>query len=316
MPEPTVYCGVDVAKKTLDAYLRGQERHAANTPEGWAELITWVGLLEPGAPIACEATGGFERAAMKAFQAAGHRTLVVSPLRVRKFAQSMGYLAKTDRLDAAVIAHFAETLKTPVPQLVSTPSQERLAALVSFQQQLRLKIVDLGNQLLLLSDPLAKASAERLLKAHQKEVTQLDGALAKVLAQDPQLQSKLEKMTAFQGVGQITALALLAHLPELGSVSDAQITALVGLAPYNNDSGPKKGRRSIRGGRATVRKSLYMAALTASRRNPVLSVFYQRLRAAGKPTKLALTAVMRKLLTALNASFRNPHFRLVQSPSS
>jgi transposase len=201
---------------------------------------------------------------VRAFQLAGFATQVVPPARVREFARSMGYLAKTDRIDASVIAHFAETRKAPISQFVPSPVQEHLTALIDFQQQVRLKIVDLTNQIQMLLDPLTKASATRLLKAHQKEIAHLDKACAKLLQQDPQLQTKLNNLTAFQGVG--------------------KITALVGLAPYNNDSGPKKGKRSIRGGRGHVRKSLYMAALTA---------------------------LMRKLLTALNAAFSKPNFHLI-----
>lgn len=309
MSKQSVYCGVDVAKRTLDAFLLGEHRHQTNDPEGWAGLIAWVKAIDPRAAIACEATGGYERAMIKAFQKAGHATHVLQSGRVRKFAQSMGYLAKTDKIDAEVIARFATTL-TPISQFARTPSQERLAALVGFQEQVRLKIVDLGNQITMLVDPLTIASARRLLKAHEKEVAQIDKALAKLLKQDIQLQDKLEKLTAFQGVGKITALALLAHLPELGTISDPAITALAGLAPYNNDSGPVKGKRSISGGRSAVRKALYMASLTATRFNPVLSVIYRRLRAAGKPPKVALVAIMRKLLIALNSSLRNPNFRL------
>ncbi len=311
MSVSTVYCGIDVAKKTLDAFLLGEHFHQPNTPQGWLALIAWVTARAPKASIACEATGGYERAMVRAFQLAGFATQVVPPARVREFARSMGYLAKTDRIDASVIAHFAETRKAPISQFVPSPVQEHLTALIDFQQQVRLKIVDLTNQIQMLLDPLTKASATRLLKAHQKEIAHLDKACAKLLQQDPQLQTKLNNLTAFQGVGKITALALLAHLPELGTVSDAKITALVGLAPYNNDSGPKKGKRSIRGGRGHVRKSLYMAALTAARINPVLSVIYKRLRANGKPPKVAITALMRKLLTALNAAFSKPNFHLI-----
>lgn len=312
MSNQPVYCGIDVAKQTLDAFLLGRHCHETNDPEGWSRLIAWVVGIDPKAAIACEATGGYERAMIRAFRKAGHFTHVLQPVRVRKFAESIGCLAKTDKIDAEVIARFA-AVRTPISQFLVTPTQECLAARVRFQQQIKLKIVDLENQITMLVEPLTKASAARLLKAHQKEVAQIDKALAKLLNQDVQLQSKVDKLTAFQGVGKITALALVAHLPELGTLGDAKITALAGLAPYNHDSGPIKGKRSISGGRAAVRKALYMASLTASRINPVLSVIYKRLRKAGKPPKVALTALMRKLLIALNACLRNPNFRFVST---
>lgn len=306
----SVYCGIDVAKKTLDASLNQKHCQVKNDPDGWRKLIAWVAKIDRNASIACEATGGYERLMIRAFQKAGYLTYVLQPLRVRQYAESMGYLAKTDKIDAAIIALFAAA-KPPMEAFEPTVSQESLTALVSFQGEIKLKIVALENQITMLLDPLAIASANRLLKAHKKEIIQLNKALAKVLSEDAKLQEKVDKLTAFQGVGKITALAVLAHLPELGTLSDAKITGLAGLAPYNRDSGPHKGKRSIRGGRGDVRKSLYMASLTAARMNPVLSKMYQRLILAGKPHKVALTALMRKLLVALNACLANPNFNFV-----
>lgn len=306
----SIYCGIDVAKKTLDASLNQKHCQVKNDPEGWRKLIAWVAKIEPNASIACEATGGYERPMIRAFKKAGYSTYVLQPYRVRQYAESMGYLAKTDKIDAAIIALFAAA-KPPMEALQPTLFQDRLTALVSFQGQVKLKIVTLKSQITMLLDPIAKASANRLLKAHEKEIIQIDKALTKLLSEDPSLQEKVDKLTAFQGVGKITALAVLAHLPELGTLSDSKITGLAGLAPYNRDSGPHKGKRSIRGGRGEVRKSLYMASLTASRINPVLSKIYQRLILAGKPHKVALTALMRKLLIALNTCLAKPNFNLV-----
>jgi len=306
----SAYCGIDVAKKTLDASLNQKHCHENNNPEGWRRLIAWVAKIDPNASIACEATGGYERLMIRAFQKAGYTTYVLQPYRVRQYAASMGFLAKTDKIDAAIIALFAAA-KPPAEALQPTASQERLTALVSFQGQVKLKIVALENQIPMLLDPLTKTSANRLLKAHEKEVVQIDKALAKLLTENSELQEKVDKLTAFQGVGKITALAVLAHLPELGTLSAAKITGLAGLAPYNRDSGPHKGKRYISGGRPDVRKSLYMASLTASRSNPVLSKVYQRLILAGKPQKVALTALMRKLLIALNTCLSNPNYKLV-----
>lgn len=313
MSQPPVYCGIDIAKPTLDAFLCGQRLHEQNTAAGHCRILAWVDSIHPGAAIVCEATGGFERAMIAAAQKAGYTTHVVQPGRVRQFANAMGALAKTDKIDASIIARFAAA-GLPQPQLPATPVQERLAALVGFQQQITLKSVELKNQMSMFTDPLVKAGAARLLKAYKKESAQIDKALAKLLAADAALREKVDKLTAFQGVGATTAFSLLAHLPELGTLSDAKITALAGLAPYNNDSGAFKGKRSIRGGRGPVRKSLYMASLSAIRHNPVLAPFYKRLRAAGKVGKVALTAVMRKLLIALNSCLRNPAFRLVCAP--
>jgi len=310
MSSQIVYCGVDVSKLTLDAFCLGHCCHQPNDSQGWRKMIAWLKRLAPNAAVVAEATGGYERASIAAFRKAGHSTHVVPPLRVRQFASSMGRFAKTDKIDAQMIADFAQA-SVPKENAPLDDLHQRLVSLVTFQDQIKLKIVALQNQTELSADPLVQASAKRLLHAYQKELKTVAKAIDTLLAQSDDLALKLKKLTAFQGVGQTTALALLAYLPELGQASKQQIAALVGVAPYNHDSGRSKGKRSIHGGRANVRKSLYMASLTASTRNPVLSKFYQLKRSQGKPPKVALTAVMRKLLVALNLSLKNPNFSLV-----
>ena len=305
-----VYCGIDVAKKSLDAFVLGQSRHEANDPSGWKKLVTWVTKISPHAVIVCEATGGYERRMVRAFQHAQYRTCVVQPYRVRQFAEAMGCLAKTDKIDAKIITRFAEACK-PLESSKPTAAQDRLRSLVNLERQIKLQITALENHITLVEEPLVKASATRLLKAHKNEIQRIEKALSALVKEEPELASKVEKLTAFQGVGKTTAFALLAYAPELGTLCRGQISALAGLAPYNRDSGTLKGKRSIRGGRAELRTALYMASLTASRINPVLSTVYKRLRAAGKPAKVALTALMRKLLIALNACLAKPDFKLV-----
>jgi transposase len=265
--------------------------------------------MSPDAVNVCEATGGYERKMLRAFEKAQYRTCVVQPYRVRQFAEAMGCLAKTDKIDAQIIARFADACK-PLESSKTTAAQDRLRALVSLERQIKLQITAMENQISLVEDPVVKASATRLLKAHKNEIQRIEKALSALVKDEPELASKVEKLTAFQGVGKTTAFAVLAYAPELGTLSRGQISALAGLAPYNRDSGTLKGKRSIRGGRAELRTALYMASLTASRSNPVLSEVYERLRAAGKPAKVALTALMRKLLIALNACLAKPDFQL------
>jgi transposase len=308
-PQP-VYCGIDVSKLTLDAFCLDHYCHHPNDPKGWRDMIAWLERISPSATVVAEATGGYEQAPLAAFRQAGHPTSVVQPLRVRQFASSMGRLAKTDRIDAKVIADFAQVAH-PKSDNQKSKLQERLASFVSFRDQIKLKIVALRNQMELCGDPLIAASAERLLKAHGCELVAIAKAIDALMVKSDELVKKLLKLTAFEGVGNTTALSLLAYLPELGCVSKREIAALVGVAPFNHDSGRAMGKRSIHGGRACVRTALYMAALTAARCNPVLSKFYKLKRSQGKLPKVALVAVMRKLLIALNSALKNPHFSLV-----
>ena len=310
MSSQPVYCGLDVSKLTLDVFCLGHRLHQSNNASGWDKILSWLGGISPNASIVCEATGGYERAAVVAFRQAGRAAYVVQPLRVRQFAASMGRLAKTDKIDAQIIASYAQVVN-PKSSAPLSESQERLTALVSFRDQIKEKIVAIQNQLEMLPDKLIKASAQRLLKAHNKELKAVDKAIDALIAKTAELERKLQKLTAFQGVGRLTALALLAYVPELGCVSKRQIAALVGVAPYNRDSGQLRGKRSIHGGRANARTALYMAAFNAYTRSPVLSKFYTLKHSEGKPFKVALVAVMRKLIVALNYALKNPNFSLV-----
>lgn len=310
MSTQPVYCGLDVSKLTLDAFCLGHRLQQPNNAPGWAKIIAWLADVSLDAVIVCEATGGYERAAVIAFRKAGRAAYVVQPLRVRQFAASMGRLAKTDKIDAQTIASYAQVVNPKTSAPVSE-AQERLASLVSFRDQIKEKIVALENQLELVADKLINACAQRLLKAHQREMESVDKAIGELIAKTAELEEKLQKITAFPGVGRLTALALLAYLPELGCLSKRQVAALAGVAPYNRDSGQTRGKRSIHGGRANVRTALYMAAFNSYTRNPVLSKFYALKRSEGKPFKVAIVAVMRKLVIALNYALKNPNFSLV-----
>jgi transposase len=227
-----VYCGIDVSKKGLDAFVLGQSRHETNDPSGWKKLVTWVTKMSPDAVIVCEATGGYERKMLRAFEKAQYRICVVQPYRVRQFAEAMGCLAKTDKIDAQIIARFADACK-PLESSKTTAAQDRLRALVSLERQIKLQITAMENQISLVEDPVVKASATRLLKAHKNEIQRIEKALSALVKDAPELASKVEKFIAFQGVGKTTAFAVLAYAPELGTLSRGQISALAGLAPYN-----------------------------------------------------------------------------------
>jgi transposase len=229
---------------------------------------------------------------------------VVNPRQIRDFARALGRLAKTDALDAEVIAHFAEAVH-PQPRLLPDAQARELAELVARRRQVIEMMVAERNRLRSLHSPRLKKRVEKHLTALQRELTEIENDLDDQIRRTPVWREKEELLTSVPGVGDATARTLLAELPELGSLDRKAIAALAGLAPFNRDSGTLRGRRTIWGGRASVRAVLYMAALVASRRNPTIAIFYARLRTAGKPPKVALTACMRKLLTILNAVLRD-----------
>ncbi|MEO6874469.1 MAG: transposase, partial [Opitutaceae bacterium] len=225
------------------------------------------------------------------------------------FAQARGLLAKTDAIDAGVLREYGELLQ-PEPLAAPSPSRERLGALVQRREQLLGLLVMEQQRHAQSREAIVRKLGAKLIKALQKQIEQLDELITSQVSADAELKMQNARLCEVSGVGPVTAATLLAELPEMGRLNDQEISALAGVAPYNKDSGRHRGRRMIRGGRVQVRRVLYMSALVASRFNPILKAFYQRLLKAGKPKKLALTAVMRKLVILLNRLIKNPQFKL------
>ena len=307
MNPPLVHAGLDIAKATLDLHLQGQSARFAHDAQGCAALVARLQALGAPVHVVCEATGGWERPIVAALQSAGLPVAIVNPRQVRDFARGRGQRAKTDAIDARLLAEFGAA-NLPTPTGAPSVAQAQLAAWVTRREQLQgMLAAEQARQVPGLPKAVAKdlAAAVSRLSKHLEKVR---ATLAALLAQDQTLAAKAARLCLLKGVGPGTAATLLGHLPELGTLGRGQIAALAGLAPFANDSGPRRGQRHIAGGRASVRTALYMAALTAARFNPVLKAFYERLRAAGKPFKLALIAVARKLLCVLNTLLQNPHF--------
>lgn len=312
LPSPTmgttVTVGIDVAKATLEVALGQKEATSelSNDAAGHAALLENLGKLDVGL-VLLEATGGYELACAVELQRAGYAVAVINPRQARDFARAMGYLAKTDRIDARVLAEMARTLlQSPKLARYVKPlpdqAQLELQALVTRQRQLQAMRQAEHNRMALATGR-SRRSLNTIIKAIDRESVRLDVDLqALVMHQYGELAALLDSA---KGVGKATIATLLAEVPELGKLTSRQLSALVGVAPMNRDSGTLRGKRTIHGGRPAVRKVLYMAALVATRFNPVIKTFYQRLLAAGKPKKLALVACMRKLLTILNAMVRS-----------
>lgn len=306
MSEP-IHVGIDVAKDSLEVAFGPQAptQSFANDEEGHEAL---VGVLKAHKVelIVMEATGAYEAPCACALQAAGFAVAVVNARQARDFAKAMGYLAKTDSIDARVLAALAAVLaqrpeRDKVVRALPCEEQQRLHAMVLRRRQLVQMLVAERNRLAM-SHRVARRSIEALIKAIRKQITDIEGELASHI--ERYHADLAQVLQSVKGVGPNTCMVLIADLPELGKLSSREITALVGLAPFNRDSGPMRGKRTIFGGRTQVRCALYMATLVAMRHNPVIKAFYARLLAAGKPKKVAIVACMRKLLTILNAMIR------------
>lgn len=296
-----VFVGVDVAKAMLDVHVRpGDEaRRFTNDVGGIRTLIAWLG---PQAPerVVLEATGGLETALVAEFVVAGMPAVVVNPRQVRDFAKALGKLAKTDRIDAAVLAHFAEAIR-PELRPARDPELRELEALVTRRRQLvEMRTVE-QNRLGAAHAEVAKGSIRRHIAWLDECIDENDQDLDRRVKDSPAWRETENLLRSVPGVGPVVARTLMVYMPELGTLDRRKIAALAGLAPLNCDSGTLSGRRRIWGGRASVRAMLYMAAVTATRFNPVIKAVYERLLAAGKRKKVALTACMRKLLVMLNA---------------
>ena len=265
--------------------------------------------LEELAPqlVVLEATGGVEMTLAGELAASGQHVAVVNPRQVRDFARATGKLAKTDVLDAHVLAHFAEAVRPASRPLPDAGTQE-LAALVARRRQL-VEMITAEKNRLRTAGPRIRPKVQEHIRWLEENLADLDRDLGDFIRSSPVWRDKDQLLQSTPGVGPVLSMTLLSDLPELGTLNRAEIAALVGVAPFNRDSGTLRGKRKVWGGRAQVRAALYMAALVATRFNPVLQTFYQRLCAAGKPKKLALTACMRKLLTILNLMVRqNRHW--------
>ena len=299
------FVGIDVAKDRLDVHVRpcGESFTVARDGKALAALVERLRRLAP-ALVVMEASGGYESVVASAIAAAQLPLAVVNPRQIRDFARATGKLAKTDRLDAATIAHFAEASRPPARPVADAQAQA-LGELVARRRQVIAMIVAEGNRRRRASQRRVIRAIERHLALLQSELSELDSDIDKAIRDTPAWQADADLLVGVPGIGPATVRTLVAELPELGRLTRRKIAALVGLAPINRDSGTLRGRRTIAGGRAAVRAALYMAALVASRRNPVIAAHYKKLRAAGKTGKQALTACMRKLLVILNAILRD-----------
>jgi len=297
------YVGIDVSKATLDVAVRpsGAAWQSANEEAGIAALVTRLVPLAPRL-IVLEATGGLERMVVAALALAELPVVVANPRQVRDFAKATGRLAKTDAVDAAVLAHFAQALQ-PTPHPLPDAQSQALAALVERRRQLVNMLTAEKNRL-----QQALPAVHAKIAAHiawlEQALSDVDGELDQMLQASPLWRERDQLQRSVPGVGPAVSRTLLAHLPELGQGSVKHLATLVGLAPLNRDSGAWRGSRAIWGGRQQVRAALYMAALVGVRHNPLLHAFYERLVARGKPKKVALTACMHKLLTILHAVLR------------
>ena len=298
------YVGIDVSKAQLDIAMRptAQGWSAPNDEEGIGQLVSRLQELSP-ALVVLEATGGYELPVVGALGALGLPVAVVNPRQARDFAKATGKLAKTDRIDAQVLAHFAEAVH-PTSRPLSDPQAQELAALMTRRRQVIGMLTAEKNRFHTASAPVRRDIKDHIVWL-ERSLVKLDSGLGDTLKQSPLWREKEDPLRGVPGVGPVLSLTLLAELPELGTLNRRQIAALVGVAPLNRDSGTLRGKRTVWGGRAPVRAALYMGTLVATRYNPVIRAFYQRLLAAGKPKKLALTACMRKLLTILNAMLKH-----------
>jgi transposase len=300
-----IFVGIDVSKDRLDVHVRpsGEAFAVARDGKGLEGLVEQLRALSPTL-VAVEATGGFETIVAAAIAGAGLPLAVVNPAQVRHFAQAVGKRAKTDPIDAQVIGHFAEAVK-PEPRPLPDHAQRVLAELVGRRRQIIEMLVAERQRERRVDNPRVRKSLARHIAMLEKELPAIDGDIGMLVRGSPVWRENEDLLVTIPGISNTLARTFLADLPELGHLSRRQIASLVGVAPYTRRSGRWKGKSMIGGGRACARWAIYMAALSASRHNPILKLFYQRLLAAGKPKMVALIAVARRLLTILNAMLRD-----------
>ncbi len=295
------HVGIDVSKATLDVAILPQGRpfSLSNDETGIDELATRIEELAP-ALVVLEATGGFERLAATALAVRGLPVAVVNPRQTRDFARATGRLAKTDRLDAGVLARFAEAVR-PAPKALPDEEAREFSAILSRRRQIIGMLVAEKNRLSASASKAVRGRIEAHVRWLEKELIRADRELEETVKASPTFRENEALLKSVPGVGPVLCRTLLAELPELGSLPPRELSALVGVAPLNRDSGTLRGKRTVWGGRGRVREALYMGALVATRHNPTIKAFYEKLVGTGKPKKVALVACMRKLLIILNA---------------
>jgi transposase len=298
------FVGIDVSKARLDVAIRptGEQLSVNNDRRGIARLVKMLERISPEL-IVLEATAGFESMLVERFEARKLPAVMINPRQIRNFARASGRLAKTDAIDAKVLAHFAEAMK-PKVRAMPDPATRMLKALLTRRRQLIVMMIAEQNRgrgvLAVLRHGIAAT-----IRCLKRQITAVDQELARLIREAPKLRQRADLLSSVPGVGPVTSATLIAQLPELGALNRKEVAALVGVAPFNRDSGSHRGKRAIWGGRALVRAILYMSALVAVRRNPTLRSFYERLRSAGKTPKVALVACMRKLIVILNAILKH-----------
>jgi transposase len=302
--ETKVYVGVDVSKAYLDVYIHptGQTLKVSNDEMGIQQFIDLL-IKQPAALIVLEATGGYEKTIARALEKTKQPISVVNPRRVRDFAKALGQLAKTDKIDSHVLALFAEKIQ-PTPRPLKSLNQQALADLKARRKQLVDMITMEKNRLDKANSSIRKG-IEKTIKFLEKELKAIDEKLSEAIQEDPEFSRKDKMLRDIKGVGPVLSITLLADLSELGELNHKKIAALVGVAPFNRDSGTFTGGKTVWGGRGSVRSALYMATLAATRFNPQIKMFYERLCKAGKAKKVALTACMHKLLIIMNAIIKS-----------
>jgi transposase len=300
-----VYVGIDVSKKTLDVFACGQSARFARDDSGLASLIYWIkeACHDHRIQVIIEPTGGYELLVLEALSAHGIEWARTHPRRVRQYAKATGQEAKTDKIDARLLAQFGEQF-TPKPQTLASDAQRELSALMTRYEQLKGMCTMEKTHAEHVTDPWLKKKLQSSIRRFEKEIELIVERAEKLLEQNPAMKAKRDCMTEVKGIGTVTALILLAKMPELGTLNRGEAASLAGLAPVTRQSGQWKGRSFLAHGRESATKALYMAALSAAHFNEHLKDFYQRLRSAGKPPKLALCAVARKLIIALNSMLK------------
>ncbi len=298
-----VYVGVDVAKATLQVHLREAQIEFKNTPAGHAELRQKLQSIA-GAHVVCEATGGYEQALVQSLNQVEIPVSVINPAQVRASAQAKGQRAKNDPIDARMLTDYGQRYR-PAPTPPVSKVQRQLVALTQWLKQLIEAQAVAKTQAEHHTEAFVRKQHQALIEHYGSQIEATEAQIKKLMEQDPVLKQRVECLDAIEGVGLRTAVLLLTHMPELGQLNRQQVAALAGLAPWTRDSGTMKGKRCIGGGRPEVRVALYMASLSVVRCNPILRAFYERLVGRGKLKKVALTAVMRKLLIYMNHQLKS-----------
>jgi transposase len=304
-PKQQVHVGIDVSKRTLDVCLlpQGESFVLTNDQEGVDQLLSHLEGVSPEL-VVLEATARFERLAATSIASAGIAVAVVNPRQARDFAKAIGQLAKTDKIDAFVLARLARAVE-PSPSVLPDAEARLLQAILARRRQLLSMLTAENNRLQIACEGALAKRIRAHMKWLEKEISRTDSDLEEAIEASASFKENESLLRSVPGVGPVLARTLLAELPELGKLTHKRLCALVGVAPFNRDSGQRRGKQEVWGGRASVRAALYMGALVATRHNPTIKGFYERLLAAGKPKKVALVACMRKLLSILNALMRD-----------